>query len=182
MLFSILHVSGQFLSIENCDCPFDIAKVEADTVWCGKLKVPENRNIKNGRVLEIAFAVISPENAKPEPIVLMPGGPGIAPVANRFLSIMHGVMPTDRTFIVFDPRGTGLSDPAMCREQRTARAIISSMNLTQEEERIMYKGAMLACRSALVNGGIDITQYNAVTIAQDVYDLMNALGYNRWNI
>ncbi|MFH4966582.1 alpha/beta fold hydrolase [Gaetbulibacter sp. M240] len=177
-----LNLFGQTPTFEKCDCPFDISKIKAESIWCGKLKVPENREVVGGRMLEIMFSVIEPENPKPNPIVLMPGGPGVPPVANRVLPIVHSIMPSDHTFIVFDPRGTGLSDPEMCKEQRTARAIISSMDLSLEEERLMYKGAMLACRSSLKLDGIDINQYNSVTIAQDVHDLMNVLGYDKWNI
>lgn len=187
LILSIYNSSAQAIEIEKCDCPFEITNIEADSVWCGKLLVPEYRDKKNSRILEIAFAVISPENPAPEPVVILPGGPGIGPL--RATAIKGGPVfklrswiPQDRTLVVFDPRGTGLSGPTMCPNLNDTWGTIAAMDLTIEEQRKVRLGLDLACRDQLMREGIDLNAYNSITVAHDVNDLMTALGYDKYNL
>ena len=187
LVFSIYNSSAQAIEIEKCDCPFEIANIEADSVWCGKLLVPESRDKKNSRILEIAFTVISPENPAPEPVVILPGGPGIGPLratANKGGPVfkLRSWIPQDRTLVVFDPRGTGLSGPTMCPNLNDTWGTISAMDLTIEEQLKVRLGLDLACRDQLMREGIDLNAYNSISVAHDVNDLMNALGYEKYNL
>ena len=185
LILSISHAAAQ--EIEKCDCPFDSKKIEADSIWCGKLLVPESRDKKNGKTLEIAFAVISPENPTPDPIIILPGGPGIGPL--RATAIEGGPVfklrswiPQDRTLVVFDPRGTGLSGPIMCADLNDTWGTIAAMDLTDEEQRKVRLGLDLACRDQLLREGIDLNAYNSISVAHDVNDLMTTLGYEKYNL
>ncbi len=182
LFFLANTLAAQPGQIKECECPFDASRFPDSEVFCGKLTVPENREKPDGRMLEIMFTTLTPSNATEDPVVLLPGGPGIAPVGKSFLRIIDSYMPDDRTFIVFDPRGTGYSGPPMCRQLRQTNSLIAAMDLTLAEARQMKTGAILDCRNQLIQEGIDITMYNSKTIAHDVHDLMTALGYEQWNL
>ena len=187
LVLSIFNLSAQSLKIEKCDCPFKTAKVKADNIWCGKLLVPESRDKKSSRILEIAFTVISPENPAPDPVIILPGGPGQAPLRAAGsergpVAKLRGYIPKNRTLVVFDPRGTGFSGPIMCPNLSDTWSTIAAMDLTIDEQRQVRLGLDLACRDQLLREGVDLNAYNSITVAQDVNDLMTALGYKEFNL
>lgn len=173
---------AQEIPIQKCDCPFNIKKIEAEEIWCGKLTVPENHEQPTERNIDIFFTVIKPENSTDDPVILLPGGPGIAPVVSNYVNIIRNWIPKNRTFIVFDPRGTGLSGPVMCPELNETYASIAGLNLTFDEAQKMRLGADMHCRDRLIRAGIDLTQYSNDAIARDVNELMTALDYPEYNL
>ncbi|MGK7391055.1 MAG: alpha/beta fold hydrolase [Candidatus Cyclobacteriaceae bacterium M2_1C_046] len=144
LLFTINISFAQQQEVEICDCPYDTSTMEASKILCGKLTVPENRSRPQGRQLQIFFTVIEPENATGDPVVVLPGGPGIAPVGGPFVPRIRQWIPKDRTLIVFDPRGTGHSGPIMCPELNDTWGTIAALDLEIEEERNVKLGLALA--------------------------------------
>jgi pimeloyl-ACP methyl ester carboxylesterase len=166
---------------ETSECPFDTSRIDVEGLRCGYLTVPENREKDNGRTLRLAVAIAEPSGATGDPVVLLPGGPGGGPLPDWIAGIRRWI-PDDRTLVVFDPRGTGYSGPVMCPELNETQSAIAALDLSIEEERLLRRGADLACRDALLRQGIDLGAYNSTTVALDLIDLRQALGYAQWNL
>jgi pimeloyl-ACP methyl ester carboxylesterase len=166
---------------ETSECPFDTTGIDVEGLRCGYLLVPENREKDNGRTLRLAVAIAEPSGATGDPVVLLPGGPGGGPLPGWIAGIRRWI-PDDRTLVVFDPRGTGYSGPVMCPELTETQSAIAALDLSIEEERLLRRGSDLACRDALLRQGIDLGAYNSTTVALDLIDLRQAVGYAQWNL
>ena len=166
---------------EWSECPFDTSALDEEDLRCGYLTVPEDRASEDGRLLRLAVAVSGVLDATEGPIVLLPGGPG-SPTLPRWISRIRRFVPSDRTLVVFDPRGTGYSGPVMCPELSETGSAIAALDLTTAEAELVKRGAYLACRDGLLREGIDLDAYNSTTVALDLKALREALGYERWSI
>jgi pimeloyl-ACP methyl ester carboxylesterase len=166
---------------EASECPFDTSSIDVEGLRCGYLIVPESRGMDGGRTLRLAVAIAEPSGATGDPVVLLPGGPGGGSLPGWIARIRQWI-PSDRTLVVFDPRGTGYSGPVMCPELNETQSAIAALDLSIEEERLLRRGADLACRDVLLRKGIDLGAYNSTTVALDLIDLRRALGYAQWNI
>jgi pimeloyl-ACP methyl ester carboxylesterase len=163
------------------ECPFDASTLDEEDLRCGYLTVPEDRSENGGRMLRLAVAVAGVPGATEDPVVLLPGGPG-SPALPRWITRIRRFIPPDRALVVFDPRGTGYSGPVMCLELNETGSAIAALDLTTAEAALVKRGAYLACRDGLLRQGIDLGAYNSTTVALDLKDLREALGYERWNI
>ena len=86
---------------------------------CSKLKVPENPAQPKGRQIELAIAWIPAKGeAQPDPVFMLAGGPGQSALEaypqlhNAFTDVIK-----KRNIILVDQRGTGKSNPLICKEQ-----------------------------------------------------------------
>lgn len=135
-------------------------------------------------MIRLAVAVAEPVKATAEsrPVALLPGGPGGSMLRGgggiRWLRGLVG----GRTLVVFDYRGTGETGPLMCPALSITENDIASMNRSLAEATTLERGAYLACRDELLNKGIDLAAYNGSSIARDVRDIREALGYSEWDL
>ena len=99
-------------------CPGFAANLE--NVDCATLTVPENRANPTGRTIDLSVVVVGASGTitRPDPIVLLDGGPG-AP-ASRWLPVfatgnnaLFSELISDRDIVLIDQRGTGNSQPDM---------------------------------------------------------------------
>jgi pimeloyl-ACP methyl ester carboxylesterase len=167
------------------DCPFAIPSgVEVE---CGTLTVLANRDDPNGDTIRLPFAVFSALDGEPtpDPVVYLSGGPGGAAlelVEPGFGALYEPLM-HDRDLIVFDQRGTGLSEPSLhCFEydEFTREALTSGL-----DRAVLVAGleqSLDACRGRLAGEGINFAHYNSHASAADLDELRQALGYQQWNI
>ena len=91
------------------------------------------------------------------------------------------ILPVTRTrhFVVFDLRGTGFSEPALCRDFADAvRPVEKDAGSAAARER--RRAAVRRSVTQLRAQGIDRSAYNAVERAADLADLRRALGYSTW--
>ena len=89
----------------------------------------------------------------------------------------------DRDFIMFDQRGTGLSQPALdCPENLDRVLDTLDQDLSVEEQLTLETEALLACRDRLVSEGVNLAAYTSAENAADLNDLRKALGYDEWNL
>lgn len=159
-------------------CLVDIpAEFEAT---CGFVTVPENRTIDNSPTIDLAVVVASPVGGATvePPIVYLAGGPGgsglldFADDPDGWSSDFYPFL-AERTLILVDQRGTGFSTPSLnCPEEEDV----------DEEDRL---DAVAACRNRLTAEGIDLTAYNNDENANDIADVVTALGYGQvdlWGI
>ncbi len=121
----------------------------------------------------IGFAVLSPTGTspRPDPIVLLAGGPGQA-ATRDFVALLPLVsaLRADHALVLVDIRGTGRSQPQSCKDERP----LSERVRNQED-----LDAALACARTLTLDPHFITTADA---ARDVDAVRGALGFARWNV
>lgn len=166
---------------------------------CGRLYVPENRGKPESRQIALAVVVLPPQRARrgevSDPVVYLTGGPGYgagidADGIDRWLSWRHDVSwLLNRTLVLVDPRGTGLSEPLMgCPEMVDAyyayysRSPGPSDAAPDEAELALWRAAGIACRDRLAEAGIDLAAYDSAAVAADLADLRRALGFESWHV
>jgi pimeloyl-ACP methyl ester carboxylesterase len=111
------------------------------------------------------------EQPQPDPIVVLPGGPGddASHARNLFYRLPAR---EDRDFILIDPRGTGYSEPNLnCMENGGIGFAYDSA-----------VGAAKDCYERLQQEGIDFAGYTTAEQVTDVVDLAQALGLSQINL
>ena len=153
------------------------------TMACYDLYVPENRARAGGPRLKLPVLVFeAPERPKkPDPVLLISGGPGaIAYTEGRFASMWKDKFKDlpwlkGRDLIVYDQRGVGGARPALeCPEVDATRE--DPLNLERA------KSAMVACHDRLVREGIDLLAYDTNTNADDIASMQAKFGFKEWNL
>jgi pimeloyl-ACP methyl ester carboxylesterase len=165
-------------------CPVDFSGVKRK-IDCGLLYVAENRKKPTGRIvaLPVAIARASVPNPKADPGVFLHGGPG-GYILDRVAAILQNdeqaenldmpMFTKDRDWYFFDQRGAGLAQPNLdCGAVR-----LNDLGLAADNDIDI----MEACRKRLVATGVDLSQYNAEIVAQDIADLRRAVGFDRYNL
>ncbi len=174
------------VNFETADCEFTVPG--GREVECGFLTVPENRgDVANGRTVRLHVAIFTSEseNPAPDPIIYLEGGPGGDALETVPLIFEDRFAPflANHTFIMFDQRGTGYSEPSLaCPEVTELTFDTLDDDLTIEEGQALQLEALTGCRERLVAEGVDLTAYNSAENAADVADLRRALGYDQWNV
>ena len=139
-----------------------LAYEDLDAVSCGTLHVPEKRaDGAGGAMLQLFVLRLAAQQARGNAaVVVLAGGPGDAASAS-LADMLGSALRTEHELILIDQRGTGLSQPSLnCPEFASA----SSEN------------PLMDCRARLVAAGIDLAAFNTAANAQDVHDLLIALG------
>jgi pimeloyl-ACP methyl ester carboxylesterase len=174
-------------AFEATACPFTLPpdEVEGKTVQCGFVTVPLKRSEPGAGEVKLAIVVFKSTagSPKPDPVMLLAGGPGEKTVASAVnaLYIMSPFRAT-RDVIVFDQRGVGLSQPALeCPE--VIEAVYADIGNADPEKSLRNSfAATMACRDRLVAEGHDLSAYNTAENAADVDDIWKALGYEKVNL
>ena len=170
---------------EDAPCPFKANENALAQIRCGYLTVPENRAHPERGQLKLAVAIARSVNAtaRPDPVVLLSGGPGQSIVSEtpRLMNVM-GVLRADRDVIIWDQRGTGFSEPAFCPELSARWREIQARRLAPSDRIKLQREAVADCRTRLLKQGVDLSQYNTVVTTHDLDDLRRALGVTQWNL
>ncbi|MFN2147251.1 MAG: alpha/beta fold hydrolase [Anaerolineales bacterium] len=170
-------------AFEETACPFELP--EGAPVECGFVVVPEDHANPDGPSIRLATIIVrdQSENHKPDPVILLAGGPGERAVAST-LQIAPNLAPLhpNRDLILFDQRGVGLSEPALeCPE--FTQAMFDSLD--EPEADVMTEvifNAFMTCRDRLVGGGENLAVYTTAQNAADVEAIRIALGYEQINL
>ena len=162
----------------NDEVPVDVR------IECGTLTVPEDRSKPAGRqvVLPVAIVHTADPNPAPDPVVYFSGGPGAAGLTSAQGFLDKG-QTGNRDVILFDQRGTGEAQPLLdCSEVNEATATVFGAADAFDTEANVAKTALLACRDRLRASGVDLSQYNTISVADDAADLRTAMGIKEWNL
>ncbi len=170
-------------TFEEGPCPFDVP--EGAPVECGFVIVPEDHTDPDGPTIKLAVAVVKDESDEhqPDPVIVLSGGPGEKTVHNAFaLAQVLAPIHPNRDLIIFDQRGTGLSEPALeCPEFLEAMYdILDEPDPDVGVETVF--DALMACRDRLVSEGFNLSAYNTIENAADVNAISSALGYDQVNL
>lgn len=146
-----------------------------EELFCGKLRVFENRETRTGRKIDLNVVVLPAfdQKTKAEPWFDLAGGPGAASTdAARFYATFGKEYRRRRDVVLVDQRGTGKSNPLSVPQKKTPQYYLSEMypveyvqNLRQTLER-----------------RADLTQYTTSIAMDDLDDVRAWLGYERINL
>ena len=170
---------------EPTPCPFAADDSTLKHIRCGYVAVPENRAKPDARRLKLAVAILkslSP-NPRPDPVVIVAGGPGEPFVGRAPSLIANGsmdVLRADRDIILYDQRGVAFSEPQFCPE--LADEWTPGGFDTPAERRAHQRDMAARCGESMRRAGYDLSQYNTVVSAHDLQDLRRALGVKSWNL
>lgn len=164
------------LEFEACTLAPRLAAVAVEA-QCATLKVPENPGDPGGRQIELAIAWIPAKSAAaPDPVFMLAGGPGQAArdgypaVAAAFAEVRK-----TRHVILVDQRGTGGSNPLVCRDEEGRPAML-------DDEADTSPAAVRAfaerCRKELSNRA-DLRRYTTGQAIEDLDAVRRALGAER---
>ena len=174
-------------AFEQTQCPFDVPL--GAQVDCGVVIVREDRaGADPNDVIRLAVAVYRSANAnpQPDPVIFLQGGPGSGAVEGIVLAYDTFIAPilAERDLIVFDQRGTGLSQPLLdCPEySRLVERQLRQGFFIGDEDPARYTDALLACRDRLTRRGANLAAYTSAASAADVNDIVTVLGYEQVNL
>ena len=171
MLVSKLGLADE-VKLKMTDCHLDGIK---EQVKCGKLQVPENYQLPDGKHISINFAVLPAidNSQNKEPLMFLAGGPGQAAVelAAGLKRVFYDIRKT-RDLILVDQRGTGESHPLQCLEavQQDVYELVPE-DLSEQDIRDCLSG---------FSG--DLSQYNSENAIRDFDAVREALGHKQINL
>jgi pimeloyl-ACP methyl ester carboxylesterase len=146
----------------------------AATARCGWYQAPEDRATVASKRIRIHVAVLPAlrQQALPDPIFILSGGPGQA-ASDFYLSSSHAFeqMRRDRDLVVIDQRGTGKSNRLDCK-------------LPDELENARIDAELIksATRECLTNLSGDPRFYTTSIAVLDLDEIRAALGYKSINV
>ena len=145
---------------------------------CATIQVPENRATPKARTLSLRVVVIAPDSGTelPDPIVVVPGGPGggVIDGANVWAAILQSAR-GHRALILLDPRGAALSGALDCDFGNGPSHPASYVTDFAPSDKVKHCAAVLSQRA-------DLTQYHTDAIADDLAEVLTALGYTSANL
>jgi pimeloyl-ACP methyl ester carboxylesterase len=177
-------------AFQPAECMFDLPPgfAEGQDVECGYLTVPARHAEPAAGDIRLAVAIIKAlgANRKPDPLVMMQGGPGGSTI-DTYTQLLASpnalVLRNERDIVLFDQRGTLHSEPSLlCPEQIGLVEDTIERRLTREENLRLSLEVTEACRARLVAEGVDLAAFNSLENAADVEALRVALGYEQINL
>jgi pimeloyl-ACP methyl ester carboxylesterase len=173
--------NAQLPLFEPGTCPFEVPNEAAQArLRCGTVAVPRDAAKPEAGSYKLAVAVkraLAPR-AGAEPVVLFHGGPGLS-IMRWFGTGFNNFMP-GRDVILFDMRGAGNSQPALCKD--TGATILRSQvkDTTLEALDKNFRVELERCRAEFVAGGHAIANFATSVHASDADAIRSALGFARW--
>jgi pimeloyl-ACP methyl ester carboxylesterase len=165
-------------------CVLETAGMGRTEAMCGAVFVEDEPAAGGaGGKLDIAIAILQATGPKklPDPVVVLPGGPGQG--ATELAAVLRlglRMVQRERDIILFDPRGTGRSHKLHCPDERD---LPERLRASEEDVR----ARLLACVTALEEptDGVVRPALRSITtarIAADLEEVRRALGVERWNL
>ncbi len=148
----------------------------------GRIRVPENRGVEDGPMIEIAFVVYPSTNPDPgPPIFYLAGGPGgsgvvhcVGPATDPRIGLLqHGDV------IGVDQRGTGLSRPNLSEAPEFLYELPLDRAVSRGDVIAAVTEASERCMAHWKQQGVDVSAYNTIESADDIDAVRRALGVEK---
>src|SRR5207249_2541169 len=143
-----------------------------EKLLCGQLTVPENRQCRVGRTIELNVVVLPAfdQKTKMEPLFDLAGGPGAAATEGaRFYAQQGKEYRRRRDVVLVDQRGTGRSNPLRMPTKKTPQYYLSEM----------YPVDYVKTLRQTLEQRADLRQYTTSIAMDDLDDVRAWLGYER---
>jgi pimeloyl-ACP methyl ester carboxylesterase len=161
-------------------CPAEVKVVVPGPHSCGYLTVLEDRTRPNGPTIRLFYLRVQPAGGRPEPEPIAAVGEELAQSPSYDTGIAES---SNRELILLDQRGTGHSKPSLaCPEVDAVAGDLVAGPLSSETVRDVFRGAIAACRTRLIAGGVHPEAYTLAAAAEDLEELRRALGVPSWNL
>ncbi len=178
--FAVCAAVVVFITLSACASPetsvlelIPCDDLAVDGLLCGRVVVPENRGLADGRKLELSVAVapaIEPRSGR-APLFFLEGGPGAAPSKDAAFYMGEGAAyRQDRDVVLADLRGTGRSGALRC-------PALEEPTLEQQLMEMYPAGQVETCRRQLEQSA-DLTQYTTDQAVEDLEAVRAALGHD----
>ena len=180
--------------IEAMVCPFKgTIDYEPGAIECGLLRVPENREKRDSRFIELHVVKLAATwkdgdaardsdlapGKRDDPVIYLTGGPG-APVTGYVKRLSdHGIR-KHRDLYILEQRGIGYSGD-FCPFYGNRKPEVGNVS-TFEEHLEAELIAFADCANNAAAKGVDLTGYSIFESARDVKALRIALGFENWNV
>ncbi len=163
------------------DCSFLGRLSDNSAVQCGYIDVPENHNEPNGHQIKITYAILKKKEATAQtyPIIYFMGGPGGKGLSQVNAFLNHPFR-QKRDIILLDERGIGFSSGLPDIGPRLYSILAGNYELTEEKK--LFKEAIESFLSENENQDFNLANYNVYQNAHDIGQLMDKLGYEKYNL
>ena len=167
-------------------CPMWPGQARGMHVDCGYVSVPEDRGTLGGNVIRLAVVRLrgSVPTPNPDPVFYLADSPGESVLDSTHRLVDHArFIWEERDLILLDPRGIGHSEPRLeCPDYLRERAELRALDLDPHEHLQREVEALLACKRSLSEQGIDMNAYTPESVAADVAEVAQAMGYETYNL
>jgi len=187
----IISCDGQKQMPDKYKCLCDsigLKAVWADTAKVSCYLIPVAKDLSKPKKGNYSLAVAvahSLNKTSQEPLVYLHGGPGIATLENlpRYLKNAKWKMLRQKNdLIFFDFRGTGFSEPNLCKDLQDSLQVISRIKPPLAEKIARTVSLYKNCRENLEKDQIDISSFSSFQFAADVEEIRKALQIKKWNV
>jgi pimeloyl-ACP methyl ester carboxylesterase len=156
----------------------------AGPATCYTLTVPEDRANPHGAKVQLAVAVLKSGDPNPasEPVIFLQGGPGggvLHDFGSQFSPQILSALFGNHNVILLDQRGTGYSTPSLQCSEIVALQYQTSSDLPINQQVRQQNDALTTCYHRLTSAGVHLGAYTTLADANDVHDLIVALGYSQ---
>ncbi len=155
------------------------ASATAVEAQCGTISVPENHADPQGRHIDLAIAwVPAREEALPDPVFMLAGGPGQSALEG-YPQLADAFSDTNKRhhIILLDQRGTGASNPLICKNAQGESAVMAEGTESPEAAAAFAE----SCRDELSDHA-DLRYYTTTDAIQDLDAVRAALGAEQINL
>src|SRR5262249_19665263 len=148
---------------EPTSCTYKLGQgiVDGTNVHCGFLIMREDRANPHSRTIKLAVAILKTPSSTPapDPVIYLSGGPGESPLtdfAPYFTAASLQYLLGNRDLIIFDPRGSGESQPSLdCPELRDAEYGSLETDWSPGQLIALERAALQQCHSRLRAEGVN---------------------------
>ena len=168
--------SFRFGTLDFTSCELKREHSAATTkAWCSPFQVPENRDDKDGRTLDLKFALIpSAQAANDDFIVYLAGGPGQSAIDTwPQMAASLGPASKRRHVLLLDQRGTGASNPLKCKQEEDEDALPFDLERVKKSTRQCLEE---------ISAHADARFYTTTDAVEDLEALRQALGAPKFNL
>ncbi len=168
------------LQFSPCTLSAQLSTLNVDA-YCSHLEVPENREAPDGRKISLAIAWIASDNtqAAPDPVFFIAGGPGQSALESypQVHTAFREVLKHHQVVLV-DQRGTGGSNPLVCKDADGANAIAEEDAAT---DPTAWRDFAERCANELGEHA-DLRFYTTTDATADLDAVREALGVAQINL